>query len=88
MIARRYRILGVLLAIVAVATAASAIVLSYDSPCVAAAPLPPDAQRMRAVLQTCYGSPEVLTIDDVVKPTPGDNDVLVRVRAASVNPAD
>ncbi|HEX7719283.1 MAG TPA: NAD(P)-dependent alcohol dehydrogenase, partial [Woeseiaceae bacterium] len=43
---------------------------------------------MKAVIQRCYGSPEVLRIEEVPKPTPAENEVLVRVRAASVNPAD
>ncbi|MFC4314400.1 NAD(P)-dependent alcohol dehydrogenase [Steroidobacter flavus] len=43
---------------------------------------------MKAVLQRCYGSPEVLTFEDIARPTPADNEVLVRVRAAAVNPLD
>ncbi|HEY7671861.1 MAG TPA: NAD(P)-dependent alcohol dehydrogenase [Gammaproteobacteria bacterium] len=43
---------------------------------------------MRAVVQLCYGSPDVLRIVEIAKPTPGENEVLVRVRAASINPAD
>lgn len=35
-----------------------------------------------------YGGPEVLRIDEVAKPSPGPRDVLVRVRAAAVNPID
>jgi NADPH:quinone reductase-like Zn-dependent oxidoreductase len=43
---------------------------------------------MRAVVHCEYGSPDVLTLEDVERPVPNDNQVLVRVRAASVNPLD
>ena len=46
------------------------------------------ANPMKAILHCEYGGPEVLTLVDVEKPTPADNQVLVRVRAASVNPLD
>ncbi len=35
-----------------------------------------------------YGGPEVLKVEQVEKPTPNDNQVLVKVRANSVNPLD
>jgi NADPH:quinone reductase-like Zn-dependent oxidoreductase len=43
---------------------------------------------MKAIVQHGYGGPEVLRLDDVDKPAVGDGDVLVRVRAASVNALD
>jgi NADPH:quinone reductase-like Zn-dependent oxidoreductase len=43
---------------------------------------------MKAVINTQYGSADVLQVRDVDRPTPGDNEVLVRVRAASVTPSD
>lgn len=43
---------------------------------------------MKAVVFKSYGPPEVLTIEDVEKPTPKDDEVLVRVYASSVNPAE
>src|SRR6266581_2968495 len=43
---------------------------------------------MKAILHCEYGGPEVLTLADVEKPAPADNQVLVRVRGASVNPLD
>ena len=46
------------------------------------------ANPMKAILHCEYGGPEVLTLVDVEKPTPTDNQILVRVRAASLNPLD
>ncbi len=85
---RRYRILGIALAGVAVAVAAGAFAVSYNAPCGAVEPVQADVVRMKAVIQRCYGSPEVLRIEEVAKPVPGADEVLVRVRAASINPAD
>jgi len=43
---------------------------------------------MKAAIYTSYGGPDVVRITDVEKPVPKDNEVLIRVRAASVNPLD
>jgi NADPH:quinone reductase-like Zn-dependent oxidoreductase len=43
---------------------------------------------MKAAVYSRYGPPEVVQISDVEKPVPGDDEVLIKVRAASVNPAD
>jgi NADPH:quinone reductase-like Zn-dependent oxidoreductase len=43
---------------------------------------------MKAVVHNTYGSPDVLELEQIDKPEPADDEVLVRVRAASVNPAD
>jgi NADPH:quinone reductase-like Zn-dependent oxidoreductase len=43
---------------------------------------------MKAAAHTQYGPPDVVQIMDVEKPVPKDNEVLIEVRAASVNPAD
>ena len=43
---------------------------------------------MRAVVRDSFGSPDILEIRDVEKPTPADDEVLVEVRAASVNLAE
>ncbi|MEX2285147.1 MAG: NAD(P)-dependent alcohol dehydrogenase [Gemmatimonadota bacterium] len=43
---------------------------------------------MKAVVYCDYGSPDGLEIEAVEKPVPGDSQVLVRVRAAAVNPLD
>ncbi len=43
---------------------------------------------MKAIVYCDYGSPDVLRLEDVEKPVPEDNQVLVRIRAAAVNPLD
>jgi len=43
---------------------------------------------MKAIVYAEYGSPDVLQFKDVEKPAPKDNEVLVKVHAASANPAD
>jgi NADPH:quinone reductase-like Zn-dependent oxidoreductase len=43
---------------------------------------------MKAIVHTKYGPPEVLRLEEVAKPTPRDDEVLIKVRAASVNRSD
>src|SRR3954470_3380348 len=44
--------------------------------------------KMKTVVRDRYGSSDVLEIDEVEKPEAGDDGVLVRVRAASLNRVD
>ncbi|HEY3291208.1 MAG TPA: alcohol dehydrogenase catalytic domain-containing protein, partial [Anaerolineae bacterium] len=43
---------------------------------------------MKAIVFTEYGSPDVLRLIEVEKPAPTDNQLLIKVHAASVNPLD
>ena len=43
---------------------------------------------MRAAVHRRYGPPDVVQIEDIAKPIPGDKDVLVRIHAATVCAAD
>src|SRR5215475_6525960 len=42
---------------------------------------------MKAILSCEYGA-DNLQLREIEKPTPADNELLVRIRAASINPAD
>ncbi len=43
---------------------------------------------MKAIICTKYGSPDVLKLQEVAKPAPQDEDVLIEIRAASINSLD
>ena len=44
--------------------------------------------RMKAIVYTRYGPPDVLQLKEVERPTPTDDEVLIKVQAASVNRSD
>lgn len=51
-------------------------------------PSPSTGPRMKAIVYHDYGSPDVLRLEEIDKPVPNDNQLLIRVRAVSVNPLD
>jgi NADPH:quinone reductase-like Zn-dependent oxidoreductase len=84
----RYKIIGALVILLAVGALSLALAMSHTAPCVPAPSLPVGATLMKSVVRRCYGSPDVLRYEDIPNPAPADNEVLVRVHAASVNPLD
>jgi NADPH:quinone reductase-like Zn-dependent oxidoreductase len=84
----RRRITLASLAVLALAIAVFAYALSHESACEPAPVLTPGAATMKAVVRRCYGPPAVLALEDVEKPVPKDDELLIRVHAASVNPVD
>jgi len=84
----RYKALGVLLTLVAIGMLSLALALSHDSPCGPAPALPKDTKLMKAIVYRCYGSPDVLRFEDIERPTAADDEVLVKVHAAAVNPLE
>src|SRR3954452_13731073 len=62
--------------------------LQFMPVCLRAAEVDPGSGTMKAVVVHEYGGPEVLKIEDIPIPLPKKNEVLVRVVASGVNPAD
>ena len=84
----RYKIANSLMITLVLATVALALVLSHSSDCEPVPALTGETTTMKAIVAQCYGSPDVLEFADIAKPVPADNEILVKVYAASVNPLD
>jgi NADPH:quinone reductase-like Zn-dependent oxidoreductase len=84
----RYKITNGILIFLVLSLSSLALVLSHDSACGTAPAVAENAETMKAIMYRCYGSPDVVEFEDVEKPKPADNEVLVKVAAASVNPLD
>lgn len=84
----RYKIANGFLAVLAVLITVLGLVLSHTKDCEPPLETSAGTEVMQAAVRRCYGSPDVIEIADIEKPAPGDDEVLVKVRAASVNPLD
>lgn len=83
-----FKIVVALSGVAALGLAVLALMISHNTPCPAPAALADGGERMTAIMQRCYGSADVLRLETVARPTIKDDEVLVRVHAASVNPLD
>jgi NADPH:quinone reductase-like Zn-dependent oxidoreductase len=84
---RRKILLGVTAAFT-LAFLALLITLSHDTPCPPVTAQVSGENSMRAVMQRCYGDPQQLRVERIAKPVPNPDQVLVKIKAASINPAE
>ena len=83
----RYKILIGVTGVLVAGIATLMTVTAYDLPCPTAAPPADDSpDAMRAAVPRCYGVSN-LRVERVAKPVPKEGQVLIRIRASSVNPA-
>ena len=84
----RYKIANGSLIVLAVLITVLGLVLSHTEDCGPAPEISAGTETMQAAVRRCYGSPDVIEIAHIEKPQPRDDEVLVRIHAASVNPLD
>jgi NADPH:quinone reductase-like Zn-dependent oxidoreductase len=82
------RIVGWSAGAIAAALVAAALIAFWTSGNACDRETDPPGDPMKAIVYCDYGSPEVLELEDVEKCVPSDDQVLIRVRAAAVNPLD
>ena len=76
------------LGVIVIAVVSLMVTLSYTSDCTDIPPTEPGENKIKAVAHYCYGSSDLLAVEWVDKPVPADNEVLVKVHRAGVNPLD
>jgi NADPH:quinone reductase-like Zn-dependent oxidoreductase len=82
------RWLARVLALLTIAVVSLALVLSHNSPCAPTPTLAAGIPAMKAVMRRCYGPPEVLTLEEIARPAPAPDELLVKVRTAALNQLD
>ena len=83
----RYKLLTGILAVLFGFLSVVALLIAYTAECPTATATA-SGSTMKAVVYSCYGGPEVLEYTDVPMPVPANDEVLVKVHAAGVNPLD
>lgn len=84
----RYKILNGVGILLVLGIAGLMVTVSYTKDCPDVVAYSGNQPSMRAMTQRCYGGPRVLRLETVEKPVPGDGQILIKVHASSVNPAD
>ena len=83
----RYKVASGILALIFLFFSTVALLIGYTADCPPAVEAA-SGSTMKAVVYHCYGGPEVLEYVDVPMPVPAQDEVLVKVHAAGVNPLD
>jgi len=84
----RYKIITGFFTLLTVAIISLAITISHTAECPPSTAASTESTLMKAIVYRCYGSPDVLEYTDIAKPVPKDNEVLVNIKAAAINPLD
>jgi len=84
----RYKIASGFLLVLTVALSGLAYTVSHNEACEPAPAIAEGTELMNAIVYRCFGSADVLKLEQIEKPTPADNQVLIKVKAAAVNPLD
>lgn len=82
------RTLAAIGVLIAFALAALAVAISHDTACGPSPGVGGGGATMKAAVRRCYGPPDVLAVESVERPTLADDQMLVKVRAAGLNPLD
>ncbi len=86
--ARFKKVLLAMAVVTTVGIASFGYAISHRGECMPAQPLPAGSEPTQAITYRCYGGPEVLELTQVAKPVPTDDQMLVKVHAAALNPLD
>ena len=84
----RYKILNGVAAVIVLGVATLMITVSYDSSCPSVPALAAGTPSIHAIRNRCYGVPQGVRLETIEKPVPGEGQILIKVRASSVNPAE
>jgi NADPH:quinone reductase-like Zn-dependent oxidoreductase len=85
---RRSKVLSAIGALLALLLTTMMVTLTHNDSCGAPQPLAANLPFMKAMVYRCYGAPQVVKLENLEKPRPAPDRVLVKVAAAAVNPLD